>query len=434
MEEGKQAPRNTGKDAEDLPPEDTAEDAAAAASEDAAVEEAGDTAAAEGDAETPAHDTAAAGTPAEETAAAEAPTTPATKAHLAKAAKKTAPGKSPAKKAPAKAAAKTTPAAKSTGAAKATAKAPAAKTTPAKTTPAKSTPAKSTPAKSTPADTSAAATKPAAAKSAGAKSTAARKGTPGKATPGRGTPPKGKPIKGRKPAPVAARRNIPWGMVGATALVVIFAVAAIGYAVVKVQQSKPVDPAKGLADAAKIPGIQHVSIPAREHTTDAVKYAQSPPIGGNHDATWADCSGTVYSAPIRNENAVHTMEHGAVWITYRPDLAGGDVDKLKKLVDGKNYTLMSPYPGLKSAISLQAWGFQLYLDKYDEGTIKRFLKDLRDNANNAPEPHGVCSNPDFKVSPLPPGPTPTAAPPSATPTGTVKPSGSSTATATPTKP
>jgi hypothetical protein len=258
----------------------------------------------------------------------------------------------------------------------------------------------------------------------------------GKSAP-KSTPAKGKSGstgKGRRPAPpVAARRATPWGLVAATLAVVVFAVAAIGYAVYQVRQNSPVDPAKGLADAKSIPGIVTETIKGGEHTTDPVKYDHSPPIGGMHDPTWADCTGTVYSGPIRNENAVHTLEHGSVWITYQPDLPGGDVDKLKSLVDGKNYTLMSPYPGLKSKVSLQAWGYQLYLDKVDTGLIKRFLRDLRDNVNNAPEPHGACSNPDFKVAPLPPGPTPTATPaPSAT--ATPKPSGSATPSPTATKP
>ena len=49
-----------------------------------------------------------------------------------------------------------------------------------------------------------------------------------------------------------------------------------------------------------------------------VAYRYSPPIGGRHDAVWATCTGVVYPRALRNENAVHALEHGAVWITYRP--------------------------------------------------------------------------------------------------------------------
>jgi hypothetical protein len=321
-----------------------------------------------------------------ETSAVDTPETPDTDAAPEKATATKSAKSTPAEAAPAKAG-KSTPA-------------KAAKSTPAKSGPAKRAPAKGTPARGT------------------------SRSTPSKSRPGGG---KG----GRRTTPVVVNRSLPWGMIAATAAVVIFAVAVIGYAVIKVERSKPVDPAKGIADAAKIPGIFHEPIAAREHTTDAVKYDRNPPIGGNHDANWADCSGTVYAQPLRNENAVHTLEHGAVWIAYRPDLGAGDVDKLKSVVDGKNYTLMSPYPGLKSAVSLQAWGYQLALDSVNMDLVNRFLRDLRDNGNNAPEPHGVCANPDFKAAPLTPGPSATATPsPSAS--VSTKPSGSS--TATPTKP
>ena len=51
-------------------------------------------------------------------------------------------------------------------------------------------------------------------------------------------------------------------------------------------------------------------------------YPTSPPAGGAHDAAWLDCG--VYDEPIRDENAVHDLEHGTVWISYRPDLDDDD--------------------------------------------------------------------------------------------------------------
>jgi hypothetical protein len=57
---------------------------------------------------------------------------------------------------------------------------------------------------------------------------------------------------------------------------------------------------------------------SRDHTKEPVDYPQSPPVGGPHNPIWQNCG--FYSKPVRNENAVHSMEHGAVWITYSPDL------------------------------------------------------------------------------------------------------------------
>jgi hypothetical protein len=51
---------------------------------------------------------------------------------------------------------------------------------------------------------------------------------------------------------------------------------------------------------------------------------------------------------VRNETAVHSMEHGAVWITYRPDLPAEQVDKPRELATSKTYVLVSPYPDLQA--------------------------------------------------------------------------------------
>ena len=85
---------------------------------------------------------------------------------------------------------------------------------------------------------------------------------------------------------------------------------------------------------------------------------------------WADCTGVVYPRPVRNENMVHSLEHGAVWIAYAPgrvDDAG--LRRLAARVDGKPYTMMSPYPGLDRPISLQSWGHQLKVDSADDPRI-----------------------------------------------------------------
>jgi Protein of unknown function (DUF3105) len=158
-----------------------------------------------------------------------------------------------------------------------------------------------------------------------------------------------------------------------------------------------------VTDVRGMPGMFHEEIAGREHSTDPVTYDRIPPIGGQHDPVWADCTGTVYTSPIRDENAVHSLEHGAVWITYRPDLPTDQVAALAGVVDGHDYTFLSPYPRLPAAVSLQAWGWQVRLDHVDLDAVRRFVRDLADNPVNAPEPHGVCANPDFRANPIPPG-------------------------------
>src|SRR5215210_4828517 len=65
-----------------------------------------------------------------------------------------------------------------------------------------------------------------------------------------------------------------------------------------------------------------------------------PPAGGAHNPVPQQCD--VYDAPIRPENAVHSLEHGAVWITYQPTLPQDQIDRLRDIAEGDEYMLMSP--------------------------------------------------------------------------------------------
>ena len=211
---------------------------------------------------------------------------------------------------------------------------------------------------------------------------------------------------GRKaPPPITVSKPKPWGLIAMTVVVVLFAAGVIGYALVKVNEAGENTPEAKVEAAASIQGVLVKEYQGGVHNDGPIRYAETPPIGGEHANAWADCTGTVYPNPIRPQNAVHSLEHGAIWITYRPDLAADQVETLRKKVDGVEQMLMSPYPGLKSAISLQAWGHQLAVDNASDERIDEFIDDLRLNPANAPEPNGTCVNPEFKATPLPPDPT-----------------------------
>lgn len=141
--------------------------------------------------------------------------------------------------------------------------------------------------------------------------------------------------------------------------------------------------------AVAIDGVQTFGDLARDHTTDDVDYAQSPPVGGEHDPQWVDCTGTVYAEPVRDENAVHALEHGAVWITYSDDLVSADVDTLAERVEGQPYTFMSPYPDQTSPIVLTGWGVQLAVEGIDDERIDEFLTAYRQGPQT-PEPGATC--------------------------------------------
>jgi hypothetical protein len=147
------------------------------------------------------------------------------------------------------------------------------------------------------------------------------------------------------------------------------------------------DPSENIA------GVVREDYEAGQHVSgeQRVAYDQSPAFGGPHDNAWAECNGTVYPNPVRTENMVHALEHGSVWIAYNPDqVKGKDLDTLKAKVEGQPYMLMSPYPGLDQPISLQSWGHQLKLKDATDSRIDEFIKSLRENQYQNPEPGGRC--------------------------------------------
>ncbi|MCW2544167.1 MAG: hypothetical protein JWM40_1719 [Frankiales bacterium] len=100
-------------------------------------------------------------------------------------------------------------------------------------------------------------------------------------------------------------------------------------------------------------------------------YPQSPPVGGPHVDRWLACG--AYTETLPNENAVHSLEHGAVWITYQPGYQGtGPLAALTRL--NPEYVLVSPYQGQDSPVIVTAWGLQLKLQSSDDPRIVAFVQ------------------------------------------------------------
>ena len=142
------------------------------------------------------------------------------------------------------------------------------------------------------------------------------------------------------------------------------------------------------ATVGAIEGVQTFANLDRAHTTETVNYAQTPPVGGAHNAAWQNCG--VYTSPVTNENAVHSLEHGVIWMTYQPDLAADEVQKLATLTRQSSHRLLSPYPGIDSPIVASAWGYQLKLDRADDPRLADFIQKYEQNPLG-PEPGAPCT-------------------------------------------
>lgn len=185
-------------------------------------------------------------------------------------------------------------------------------------------------------------------------------------------------VSGRgRAARIGGERN--WGLIIVAVAVVVVIAAFVAVVFVDAGQK-----------AARKPpsGVKSFEVTSREHTEGRISYDQTPPVGGNHNPVWQNCGS--YAEPVRSENAVHSLEHGAVWITYQPDLPQKQVRQIRELASNNTYVLASPYPDLPSPVVASAWGKQLQLDSADASSLKRFVSAFKQGPQT-PEPGAVCT-------------------------------------------
>jgi hypothetical protein len=135
-----------------------------------------------------------------------------------------------------------------------------------------------------------------------------------------------------------------------------------------------------------IDGVETFAVKAA-HTDAPVSYPHVPPVGGAHNPVWQRCG--FYDEPVPNEKAVHSLEHGAIWITHRPDLPAADVETLATLARSRNLVLVSPWGNndLPAPVVATAWGRQLRLESVNDPRLNEFV---RLYANQGPEINAPC--------------------------------------------
>ena len=156
-------------------------------------------------------------------------------------------------------------------------------------------------------------------------------------------------------------------------VVLLSATGGIGYCVISDRQFQA--------------GVVSTEYPAAQHMAGALTYRETPPMGGAHNVAWQNCG--IYTNPIHNEHAVHSLEHGAVWITYRPDLPAVDVERLHALA-ADDYMLLSPYPGLPVPVVATAWNQQMQMTGADDRRLPQFIRRFKNNPGTTPEFGASC--------------------------------------------
>jgi hypothetical protein len=118
------------------------------------------------------------------------------------------------------------------------------------------------------------------------------------------------------------------------------------------------------------------------------EYGMNPPAGGSHNQVWLNCG--IYEEEQIAEHAVHSLEHGALWITYNPDeVAGDDLDALRNQLPN-SYTILSPIADLDAPVVASGWAAQVKLDGIDDERLGDFIEKYW-QAGDVPEPGASCT-------------------------------------------
>jgi hypothetical protein len=123
-------------------------------------------------------------------------------------------------------------------------------------------------------------------------------------------------------------------------------------------------------------GRAHIAVGAAHEP-----YHSNPPTSGPHYAQAADWG--IYPDPLPDEQVVHNLEHGGIWISYK-DIDADTKAKLEAIAKANSGSvIMTPRPQNDARIVLASWTRLEKLGSYDEGKILEFI---RANKNKAPEP------------------------------------------------
>ena len=150
--------------------------------------------------------------------------------------------------------------------------------------------------------------------------------------------------------------------------------------------------ASATASPAPPPDIEGLVVETEElaktHKEGPLDYDRVPPVGGDHNPRWLACD--VYDEPVPNEVAVHSLEHGAVWFAYDPELPESEVRRLGRLADrNQEYVLVSPVRGLDARVVAVAWGASLEASSADDPRLGQFLDAYAGGAQGG-EPGAPC--------------------------------------------
>lgn len=154
----------------------------------------------------------------------------------------------------------------------------------------------------------------------------------------------------------------------------VFLLAVLGYGAIRY----------GRMASRSMPGVAFEG-QGQDHVPlgTAFSYNSNPPTSGPHFAEPSDWG--VFEEEIPDQVLIHNLEHGGVWIAYRPDTNPDVVGRLEAIAKAYGRkVIMAPRSANDADISLAAWQ---RLDvfpaaEFSEARVRRFIEAFR---NKGPE-------------------------------------------------
>ncbi len=174
---------------------------------------------------------------------------------------------------------------------------------------------------------------------------------------------------GQKEKNAARNKMIRYGIIGIVAVVVV---GGIGWLIIfapsRLERPRP-------GEAIEIQGQAHIAV-----GTAHPAYNSNPPTSGPHyaqSATWG-----VHDTELPDEQLIHNLEHGGIWISYK-GISATTTAALGKITRSQSKIIMEPRANDDAPIVLASWGRLQKFQTYDEQGILAFIEA---NKNQSPEP------------------------------------------------
>ncbi|MCH7756764.1 DUF3105 domain-containing protein [Patescibacteria group bacterium] len=162
-----------------------------------------------------------------------------------------------------------------------------------------------------------------------------------------------------------------WGIV----LVVLVALGYGGFFLVKGEFPQGED----VSQAFKIQGREHIAV-GEEHPP----YSSNPPSSGWHYGQTVQAGFYDVGETVPDENVIHNLEHGDIWVAYLPIISEEARGKLREFAAGK--VIITPRETNDFDVALVAWGRVDSFNLEEGGVQGQRIEDfITRYANRGPE-------------------------------------------------